>query len=241
MRFARLLHTKPISLPVHFRLVKPDASIAKSLNAEDAIDTPSPIAIVVPDESQHFNDPQLTSHAQRIANGTGAYVLIPSVEDLSHEQQLTRLSESIDILRADEFKKRKIASVGFGYGGSLAFELGAKRQKENKSPLNGCVSFYGIPKDNPDVISLPIGTPVQAHFGQDQKETAFKLDELWMNELQRQGGFHSKGNHSFEESIYVYPNVSHGFMNEKPGINLDVVSKVWRNVFGFLTEHLKTV
>lgn len=62
----------------------------------------------------------------------------------------------------------------------------ASQMAAAKSPLQAAFSFYGVPKANKDLASLPISTPVQAHFGSldtvkglSDPATATQLAQAW--------------------------------------------------------------
>ncbi|KAI8924013.1 hypothetical protein BC831DRAFT_513718 [Entophlyctis helioformis] len=67
-----------------------------------------------------------------------------------------------------------------------------------------------------------------------------------MDAIRSHGGVHAKGLHRLEEGVFVYEGVGHGFANElrkkgSPEFKQETVNLAWRRVFGFLTEHLKSM
>ncbi|KAI8919537.1 dienelactone hydrolase [Entophlyctis helioformis] len=246
---------------------KPHATLNHELNALDAVDTPRPAVIVI--QEWWGVDDQIKAHAQRIANGTGAVALVPDLyrgklaldeaeakhlmDDLDWPQTLADLSSLVACLRADRHSHRKVGSLGFCMGGALSLALGA-RMAATPRPLNACVSFYGIPPPSLiDIKQLPVTTPVQGHFGAldtlkgfSDSDTARRLESDWMDAIRSHGGVHAKGLHRLEEGVFVYEGVGHGFANElrkkgSPEFKQETVNLAWRRVFGFLTEHLKSV
>ncbi|KAJ3299921.1 hypothetical protein HDU76_006193 [Blyttiomyces sp. JEL0837] len=257
---------KTFTFPVH--RFEPHATLEHPLHGSTAEDAPQPV-IVVMQEWWGINE-QIKSHAQRIANNTGAIALVPDLyngkstvdaEEASHLMnnldwqkalnELESLVLSHQTVDGSELK-RKMGTVGFCMGGALSLAIAARMAKVG-SPLQACVSFYGTPSPALiDISKIPLTTPVQAHFGEldDMKgfsdaDTAHKLADTWGLTIKRAGGPHAHGLHSLESNVYLHHDVGHAFMNEI-GKGLDDVRKkeidnTWKKVFAFFIEHLKSV
>ncbi|KAI9341552.1 dienelactone hydrolase family-domain-containing protein [Zopfochytrium polystomum] len=254
------------SFPVH--RFDPHPTLDHPLHGSTAEDAPQPSVIVL--QEWWGVDDQISSHAQRIANNTGAVAIVP---DLYHGKQTLDEAEAAHMMtslnwpkaltelealalaeqtaRGGPVARRKVGVVGFCMGGALSLAL-ASRMAQRASPLNACISFYGIPpKSLVDVTSIPLTTPVQAHFGENDDlkgfsdaESAKELAKAWGLSVKQAGGIHAHGLHSLESNVFIHANVGHAFMNElkrRPYFNKDDADKTWSKVFAFLIEHLKSV
>ncbi|KAL2913264.1 hypothetical protein HK105_207266 [Polyrhizophydium stewartii] len=262
---ARGLHLKSLPFAVH--KFTPHATLRHTLNAADAVDTPTPAVVVI--QEWWGVDEQVRAHAQRIANCTGAVALVPDLykgkvaldeaeaahlmNGLDWKQALEDLASLVAVLRDAGHERRKVASLGFCMGGAMSLALGARMQQvASAAPLNACVAFYGIPPAGLiDISQLPVRTPVQAHFGENDDHKGFSdaasaraLEARWAKAIKEHGGMHAHGLHSLEERVFVHPGVGHAFMNEvrkRSDFDSALVTRTWQQVFDFLTEHLKTV
>ncbi|KAJ1569022.1 hypothetical protein HK096_004478 [Nowakowskiella sp. JEL0078] len=158
-------------------------------------------------------------------------------------------------------------------GGALSLALAAKLGKTSK-PLDGkliqshpnfesdgifpiaVISFYGTPSKNfIDISEIPLSTPVQAHFGQNDSfkgfsdsETALELDAVWTDTIQMNRRKNFENFYRPEAQVFVYPQSGHAFMNEiemQRRINAQakyqatLVGDVWKRVGKFFREKLK--
>jgi hypothetical protein len=140
--------TRACSFPVH--RFEPRATLEHPLHGATASDALQP-AIIVIQEWWGCND-QIKTHAQRIANGTGAVALVPDLyrgkstldaaeakhmmDDLDWALALKELA-SLAVSEGSGMK-RKIGSIGFCMGGALSLALAATLAKNN-TPLNGMI------------------------------------------------------------------------------------------------------
>ncbi|TPX30775.1 hypothetical protein SmJEL517_g05740 [Synchytrium microbalum] len=187
---------------------------------------------------------QIKSHAQRIANGTGAIVVVPDMyngkqglnaEEASHlmgnldwKNAIQQLDQLVEDLRDEKSHNqppsdiRKVGCIGFCMGSALTLAL-ASRYTGKPHPLNACVAFYGVPDQKTfDLSHIPLKTPVQAHFGAldahkgfSDIETAKKLEQLWKKAVKEKGGRHAEGIHKDEFDVYIYDSYGHAFMNDE--------------------------
>lgn len=133
----------------------------------------------------------------------------------------------------------KVGVVGFCMGGALSI-ASAVRVPE----IDAAVAFYGIP---PPELADPTQAkaPVQAHFGQNDKLKGFSDAEsakALEKQLQKSG---------VPSEVYIYPNVSHAFMNSSPeGVerkietgfgehHQEVVDKAWSHFDAWFGKYLK--
>lgn len=261
--FRRRLFSTATAAPFPVHRFAPHATLEHPLHGSTAKDALQPSIIVI-QEWWGVND-QIKAHAQRIANNTGATAIVPDIyygKTTLDAEEAKHMMDGLDWAKAlkdleslamteGASRKRKVGTVGFCMGGALSLALAARMVK-NSNPLNACVSFYGIPpKQLIDVSSIPIKTPVQAHFGELDDFVGFsdigaakKLAEEWGIAVKQAGGIHSKGFHSLESNVFIHPKVGHAFMNEvqkREYFNKEDVDKTWSQVFAFFIEHLKTV
>ncbi|KAJ3231185.1 hypothetical protein HDU81_003953 [Chytriomyces hyalinus] len=242
------------TLPFKAVVVAPHSSATHLLHGSTAENTLKP-AVIVLQEWWGVND-QIVSHAQRIANNTGAIAIIPDLyngkvtadseeakhmmDNLDWPAALSNLEQLAHALQKPPkdappflFKDRKVGSIGFCMGGALSLALAA-RMAEKTSPLRACVSFYGTPSTKLiDVSKIPSSTPVQAHFGAldghlgfSDIKTAHKLAESWDLTVKKLGGAHAHGFHSLESNVYVHEGLGHAFMNENGSKVRDVGGEV---------------
>ncbi|KAJ3116612.1 hypothetical protein HK100_001016 [Physocladia obscura] len=230
-------------LPVRAVVVAPHASALERhvlVGAESKANTRHP-AIIVLQEWWGVNQ-TILAHAQRIANGTGAFAVVPDlyngkvtadIEEAKHlmdnldwKDALEKLQRlALHLQRPDEgsasiYKDRKVASIGFCMGGALSLAVTA-RMAEIKRPLNACISFYGTPSPSLiDITKIPATTPVQAHFGEKDDhfgfsdiKTAHRLAETWDLTVKELGGTHAHGFHTLESNVFVHKDLGHAFMN----------------------------
>ncbi|KAI8377585.1 dienelactone hydrolase [Radiomyces spectabilis] len=179
-------------------------------------------AIIVLQEWWGIND-QIKSHAQRLADHTGAFTVVPDLykgklglnaEEASHlmngldwKTAINELDELAANLR--EAKYSKIGSIGFCMGGGLSLAL-ASRLAETRHPLRAAVACYGTPPgDIFDVRKITKITPVQGHFGGKDKMAGFS-DPGAADALE----FNLHSNKAADATIYRYPEQGHAFMND---------------------------
>lgn len=166
-------------------------------------------------------DPNIKKHAAHIAMDGRFRVLIPdlykgkkgvTVEEAQHLMSELDFPTAVEeILEAVAYLKAegapRIGIVGFCMGGALT--LGALAASDD---LVCGAPFYGVNFDLFDIKKLA-NKPIQGHFGAldtfkgfSDKEAAEKLKKA----------LEDAGNKHQLTEIFIYDDVGHGFMNDKP-------------------------
>ncbi|TPX48086.1 hypothetical protein SeMB42_g02400 [Synchytrium endobioticum] len=219
---------------------RPDVLVAKSLVGAGS--SALPPVIIALQEWWGVND-QIKSHAQRIANGTGAIVIVPDMydgklglnaEEASHlmgnldwVKGIERLESLVDSLRDEASKPsstdiRKVGCIGFCMGSALALALAA-RYAQKPYPLDAIVGFYGVPGEESikpipgiDIGRIPLKTHVRAYFGKLDPLEGFS-DYKTAKKLEKAWEDAVKGDdggHAHEFNVFVYDEYGHAFMND---------------------------
>ncbi|KAG0175983.1 Sorting nexin, cytoplasm-to-vacuole targeting pathway/endosomal sorting [Apophysomyces sp. BC1034] len=166
---------------------------------------------------------QIKAHAQRISDNTGAFTVAPDLykgkiganaEEASHlmhqldwKTAVGELEELTEQLR--QAKYPNIGTIGFCVGGGLSLAL-ASKLAETRHPLKAAITCYGTaPGDMFDIRNITKATPVQGHFGGQDKKAGFS-DPAAADALEFQL-FNNKG---VDATIYRYPEQGHAFMND---------------------------
>ncbi|CAG8481323.1 12926_t:CDS:10 [Ambispora gerdemannii] len=192
---------------------------------EDAVEKKKS-AIIVLQEWWGFTE-QIRLHAQRITDGTRAISIVPDIyngklglsrEEASHlmnnldwKQATLDLSKLVEALRRENYTH--IASIGFCMGGALNLALAA-HLSITQAPLSAVITCYGVPpRTLCDISTVAVKTPVQGHFGNEDKTTGFT------NSLERQLGegieLHTTNGIGQPIEIYRYDGEGHAFLNNE--------------------------
>jgi len=132
----------------------------------------------------------------------------------------TYLQERTDV---DE---NRLASVGWCFGGDWAYRMAA----ENMG-LAGTVMYYGQFKPQDDFANMR--TSILGHFGEE--DSVVNVDNAREFKASLEGA-------DQESSVYIYPNVGHGFANYRGGDNLaydrQKAERAWTRTLDFLQKQL---
>lgn len=136
---------------------------------------------------------------------------------------LAKLQQAFGFLE-NKNPNRKIAVVGFCFGGSYAFSLAAHQPK-----LAAAVPFYGH-CDLSDEEIANIKSPILAFYGENDQGLVKDLPSL-IEKMKEVGK-------SFE--AHVYPNTAHAFFNDTNLVayNKEASEKAWSLTLAFLKENL---
>ncbi|KAI9010378.1 dienelactone hydrolase [Phycomyces nitens] len=176
-------------------------------------------AIIVLQEWWGVND-QIKRHAQRIADNTGAHVVVPDLykgkigltaEEASHlmnnldwQVAIKELEQLVSYLR--DMKKKHIGAIGFCMGGALSLAL-ATTAAEHGNPIQVAITCYGIPGASFDVKKITKATSVQGHFGGKDQIEGFS-DPVSARKLEVDVAGAN------DVHIYHYPDQGHAFLND---------------------------
>ena len=125
-------------------------------------------------------------------------------------------------LESHHKSNRKMAVLGWDYGGTLAYDIAVKR-----SDVMAVVSFYGDPTEYFGQFTDTL-SPILAIFG-DQDEIIRQHERQLREELMRTGRPHE---------VIVYPDAGHHFYNDSlDSYNPDAAEDAWRQTIAFLETH----
>jgi carboxymethylenebutenolidase len=116
-----------------------------------------------------------------------------------------------------------IFSVGFCFGGSQSWRLGANAELG----LAGCMGFYGRPPLIADVEES-IRTPLLLLVGGADRATPVADFEALSSRLSARGQ---------EHEMYVYPGAPHSFFDRAFADWSDACADAWRRILGFTGAH----
>jgi carboxymethylenebutenolidase len=180
----------------------------------------------------------ITDIERRLANlfaQVGYYVIIPDlfngklartpqeaiglVEELG-DQGFSCVNMSMHTLEHHGRVNGKVAAVGLGLGGSLAYEAALKRDD-----LEAAVAYYGFPQRYLGRFKAA-KAPILAIFGGDDPYTRLKVVERLESELAQSPLSHE---------VVTLPGVSRDFFRE-PAAQAGTVA--WARTLAFLEKHL---
>ena len=140
------------------------------------------------------------------------------------------VSAAVAWLRADR-GTRAMFSVGFCFGGRLAFALASRAELE----LDGVIGFYGVPigagrNDVPAPVDLAaeMASPVLGIFGGTDAAIPPDAIEAFDGALTGAG---------VEHSLITYPKAPHSFFDRKQAQFVDASAAAWGELLDFIGRH----
>ncbi|MGA9295432.1 MAG: dienelactone hydrolase family protein [Ignavibacteriaceae bacterium] len=142
------------------------------------------------------------------------------------ERAITDLKAAYNyLINLPKVDSEKIGSIGWCMGGGYSLQAAI-----NIPDLSACIIAYGRLTDEINEVKK-INCPVLGIFAEkDPNITPEKVHDF-ENLLKNEG----KENH-----IFIYPNVSHAFMNpgNKNGYDESTANEAWNQIYSFLDENL---
>ena len=146
------------------------------------------------------------------------------IGELNAQKNLSNFIESVKILRQRKECNRKVACVGFCWGGGLANQLAV-----NVPNLNGAVAFYGAQPKTEDVPKIK--SPLLLHYaGLDDRINAGI--PAYEEALKKAG---------VKYELIMYPGVNHAFHNDTSAARYDANAALhaWKSTLDFFEVNLK--
>jgi carboxymethylenebutenolidase len=139
------------------------------------------------------------------------------------EGAFSHLRQAVQFVRAlSRVDSEKIASVGWCFGGGWSYQMAL-----NSLGTTASVMYYG--QFDPEDDFTHMKAHVLGHFG--ETDAAIKVDDV--KEFQA-----SLATASGAHQVYIYPNVGHGFANERGGNNIayseEAAETAWVRTLDFL-------
>jgi carboxymethylenebutenolidase len=155
-----------------------------------------------------------------------AQKLVASVRNNTGEA-FNNLKAAVAYLKTrEDVDQNALASVGWCFGGGWSYQMAV-----NDLGTAASIMYYGQfdPKDDFEHMKAHI----LGHFG--EKDASIKVDTV--NEFQAKLKT-ANGDHE----VYIYPNVGHGFANERGGTNVaynkEAADLAWQRTLAFLKKTL---
>lgn len=146
------------------------------------------------------------------------------IGELNPQKNLSNFIESVKTLRQRKECNRKVACVGFCWGGGLANQLAV-----NIPNLNGAVAFYGAQPKAEDVPKIK--SPLLLHYaGLDERiDAGIPAFEAALK---------SAGT---KYELIMYPGVNHAFHNDTSAARYDANAALhaWKSTLDFFAVNLK--
>ena len=151
--------------------------------------------------------------------------LIRLVRGLSPEETITRLNAVYDYGMKIPAGNKKIATIGFCWGGATSFMYATQQAN-----LSAAVVFYGT---SPETTSLSkINAPVLGLYGENDARVNTTIDAA-SSELKKLGKTYE---------VEIYKGAGHGFLRAQSGqegANLKATEAAWPRMLQFLRKHTR--
>jgi len=143
------------------------------------------------------------------------------------EEAFKNLNAAVAYLKTrTDVDQNRIASVGWCFGGGWSYQMAV-----NNLGTAASVMYYG--QFDPEDDFEQMKAHILGHFG--EKDTGIKVDTVkeFQAKLTTVNGAHE---------VYIYPNVGHGFANERGGTNAayskEAADMAWSRTLDFLKKTL---
>jgi carboxymethylenebutenolidase len=151
--------------------------------------------------------------------------IVKLVRGLTPDETVTRLNAVRDYALKIPAGNKKIATVGYCWGGMMSFAYATKQPG-----LNAAVVYYGT---SPDAAALAnVKAPVLGLYGEDDARVNASIEpaRAEMQKLKK----------TYE--VEIYKGAGHGFLRAqsgREGANLKATQAAWPRTLAFLRQHLK--
>jgi dienelactone hydrolase len=161
-------------------------------------------------------------HEQTASTPKEAMALIEKTKDTRYEG----LDATLTVLETHNRTNRKVAAVGVGMGGTLAYEAALKR-----TDLEAAVSYAGFPQAYMGQFKT-CNTPILAFYGEKEPYTKPIVIETMRQEL-LQSPVKDRSH------VEIVPNVGHDIFHDQMSIDeLDVARQLYLKTQNFLKNFL---
>ncbi|EKE12021.1 MAG: Dienelactone hydrolase family protein [uncultured bacterium] len=146
------------------------------------------------------------------------------IKTIGQSESLKNMRAAASYLRA-EFESERIASIGWGFGGSQSLQLGLSGEK-----INGIVIYCGNVFSGKEFLKK-LTCPVLGIFGERDELVSVGIVKEFEKSLKTL---------QIENEIYVYPGKGHSFANPLSSEFSPIDAKdAWEKTLAFLNRNLK--
>ncbi|MBZ0291263.1 MAG: dienelactone hydrolase family protein [Anaerolineae bacterium] len=185
----------------------------------------------------------ITDHIRQVANQfaqVGHYVIVPDLFNgetaRSYEEALTRLDElgdagyklvhtALSVLENHHQCNGDVAAVGYGMGGSLAFEAAIIRED-----LEAAVAYAGFPQRYLGYFHRS-NTPMLAFYGSNEQYISPEIIERLRKEL-------ATASDSLAHEVVILPGVAHDMLSPDAEVTAQM-RQAWHKTLDFLDDLLE--
>lgn len=165
------------------------------------------------------------------ADRSADFDFMPHVSECHYRSLIADIGAAAQALRARHPALRAVFTVGFCFGGRLAFLTATRPELE----LAGAIGFYGIPVGQgraempaPDQLAADMRVPLLGLFGGDDPSIPRESIEAFDAALSAAG---------LEHELVTYPGAPHSFFDRKAEQFAAQSVDAWERVLEFVGRH----